>query len=1146
MAYSLEIKATSGADADGVDNNSATATVINNGTFVPTKNVKFSLSDSALFDNGENIKTEATDALGRATVKFTDTISETVIISCAIYDDNGNVLATAKDESRFGDVSSKYILNLDAEDGIPANGQAKSLVKATLLNKETLSPVPNAIITFKVGGDAFFSENKKQTITSTTDYKGEALTYISDSSEEKVSLSAVYTYAGGAIESTRTVEFGNAQNYSIVVHADDTALANGYDKNKVTVALFSRDEDEVSDKIIELSVSGHALFSNGRNILTANTDSKGKIAEYITDNTGEVVTITATYKDMGVSGQVNSSFRSEIYSVDTSIPTKISTDRDRVFSIYGLINGTMAGHLEKCVSNFHVTVSYGILIMYDPNGSFSENEYSGKGIGNDNDNDLILNLHALSSGNAKLLVTVDFVDGTKFMNEYSISVVDNSQSVVCRDELTFIEKFSNFEFTKGGLFRIKYLKSDDVDVYMTNEDEVFDSLLSGTIDKKPGMSIVADYVTLKDMGSYYHLVLRSNINGRISDNNSHYSLAYLSIGKQTVLTISHGDVDPRDKYPWTEVASPLVGVPMLDNGNNGDLAPEFFPRESYTEKLKILQDEVAENHRNYYLSKITKPTNEQISNINRLVYINSLKYSEMFSPDSVGSNSAIDLEAVKLAQLVAGYADKHIETEFPDPDLAKYDNQFKAFPKPDTARFIYDDDIFAYWRVAGCNPLALHSINAIPTNFPLTNEQYQKVMGIDDDLESAIMEHRVYMLDYKNLDGAMAEKGYSKPESATSPDNILGYSYLAMALFSVSKETKQLKSVAIQCGQESNETNPIFLALSDDDNKWGWQQAKMVIQAADKTQHQLSSHLGLTHLLCEAFALATIRNLRAGHPVYNLLISHFEGTNRINHNATLQLLGPRQFVDNLIAAPLGSLAKKVIDIRLEYDFYENFLPTELKNRGVDDIEALPDYPYRDDGLLIWNAIKSWVSDYLEYYYDKSIVGDEDLAAWMDDLVDNAKIKGFRKVTLRDELVDIITMIIFTSTAQHAAVNFPQHDWMMYSPAMIGTLAKPKPDKTTGNTKQAWLDMLPGENRSMSRLDIYTLLGRLHNGYLGEYVTVTGEEIFAQDKDPEIYNMLLRFNQNLDEIAKTISNRNLSRLYPYTILIPENIPSSINI
>ena len=44
---------------------------------------------------------------------------------------------------------------------------------------------------------------------------------------------------------------------------------------------------------------------------------------------------------------------------------------------------------------------------------------------------------------------------------------------------------------------------------------------------------------------------------------------------------------------------------------------------------------------------------------------------------------------------------------------------------------------------------------------------------------------------------------------------------------------------------------------------------------------------------------------------------------------------------------------------------------EYTENGKDLKMALPDYPYAEDGLLIWNAILKFAQDYLALYYDDS-------------------------------------------------------------------------------------------------------------------------------------------------------------------------------
>ncbi|WP_081704251.1 lipoxygenase family protein [Photorhabdus temperata] len=214
---------------------------------------------------------------------------------------------------------------------------------------------------------------------------------------------------------------------------------------------------------------------------------------------------------------------------------------------------------------------------------------------------------------------------------------------------------------------------------------------------------------------------------------------------------------------------------------------------------------------------------------------------------------------------------------------------------------------------------------------------------------------------------------------------------------------------------------------------------------------------------------------------------------------------------------------------------------------VDDTDALPEYPYRDDALLIWNSILKFVTNYIKIFYVTSyhIQSDTNLNNWMDDIIDNGKIKGFKKITSRDELSQVITMIIFTSSAQHAAVNFTQPVWMMYAPAMSGILSHPKPTVVENATKNEWLKMLPVLSRAMKEIDIFTVLGNLYHGYLGEYVGRDGNSVFNSSQT-QISDILESFRVDLKNIETEINERNKYRLYPYDTLLPSKIPASINI
>ena len=46
------------------------------------------------------------------------------------------------------------------------------------------------------------------------------------------------------------------------------------------------------------------------------------------------------------------------------------------------------------------------------------------------------------------------------------------------------------------------------------------------------------------------------------------------------------------------------------------------------------------------------------------------------------------------------------------------------------------------------------------------------------------------------------------------------------------------------------------------------------------------------------------------------------------------------------------------------------LLNDLKRRGVADEDALPNYHYREDALLVWNAIHSYVSTIISGYFSE--------------------------------------------------------------------------------------------------------------------------------------------------------------------------------
>jgi arachidonate 15-lipoxygenase len=220
------------------------------------------------------------------------------------------------------------------------------------------------------------------------------------------------------------------------------------------------------------------------------------------------------------------------------------------------------------------------------------------------------------------------------------------------------------------------------------------------------------------------------------------------------------------------------------------------------------------------------------------------------------------------------------------------------------------------------------------------------------------------------------------------------------------------------------------------------------------------------------------------------------------------------------------------------------LPRVLAVAGVDDRSVLPDHPYRDDALLYWDAVRHWVADYLALYYptNAAVAADLELRAWLAEVAspDGGRVHGVSPEDGRtvSGLTDVLTMVLFTCSVQHAAVNFPQYDIMSYAPRMPFAAYAPAPMAKGGATAADYMAVLPPLDVAELQMELGYLLGSVRYSTLGVY----NPRDFT---DPRVAAPLVNFQTRLKDIALEIDERNRVRR-PYTCLTPSGVPQSINI
>lgn len=439
------------------------------------------------------------------------------------------------------------------------------------------------------------------------------------------------------------------------------------------------------------------------------------------------------------------------------------------------------------------------------------------------------------------------------------------------------------------------------------------------------------------------------------------------------------------------------------------------------------------------------------------------------------------------------------------------------------------DKLFAWQRLAGANPMVIRRVSHLPPHFPVTEAHYKQAMGHEDSLEAAGAEGRLYLADYALLNGATSGMSKGRMKFITAP----------LAAFAVRKGTREFCPVAIQCEQTPGPYTPVFTPRDG----WRWRIAMTFVQVADANIHEAIEHLGCTHLVVGAVAMGMRRQLAKEHPLRILMEPHVHLTFAINDNARHNLVAKGGTVDQImggtIEATLGAVKAGIERFSLQ----DSAPSRALEARGVHDTDLLPEFPYREDSVPVWEAIERFVRKYIALYYqkDQDVLDDYELRAWVVEMGshDGGRLQNLRPVNTTDDLVELITNMIFLASAQHAAVNFTQFPFMGDVSNMPGAAWASPPDLDTPNTEDAFLARLPPWDMAVMASDTVWQLCNIRINHLGKYPLTAFLDLRVRD-------LIKEFERDLEAVEAAIEIRDAARLFPYPYLRPSTIPASIHI
>ena len=231
--------------------------------------------------------------------------------------------------------------------------------------------------------------------------------------------------------------------------------------------------------------------------------------------------------------------------------------------------------------------------------------------------------------------------------------------------------------------------------------------------------------------------------------------------------------------------------------------------------------------------------------------------------------------------------------------------------------------------------------------------------------------------------------------------------------------------------------------------------------------------------------MATMRNLPDPHPIFKLLRPHFRYTMAINARARASLINDGGTIDLLFA--IGGKGKVELIQRASALYSVNWtnIVKNTKERGV---QNLPGYYYAEDGIPLWKATQKFAGEIIDHFYksDEDINCDKELQNWAEDIHTNGFPGYFggkeghdfpQKISSKEQLIELCTLIMFTGSAQHAAVNFGQYAMYGFLPNSPATLRKPTPSKKGVADYATLMQTLPNEEDTGNQVVVSHLLSR---------------------------------------------------------------------
>lgn len=452
-----------------------------------------------------------------------------------------------------------------------------------------------------------------------------------------------------------------------------------------------------------------------------------------------------------------------------------------------------------------------------------------------------------------------------------------------------------------------------------------------------------------------------------------------------------------------------------------------------------------------------------------------------------------------LKDLSAGVQDQELD-KISDYQQVLYQRYGEKLPL--STRHWQSDDFFCYQYLCGCNAGFIEKCRHLPDGF-----------NAFADLDN------LYQADYALL--ADLKPGLPAPFVLFQQHPYEGFIVLA-----------------IQVDSHNN-----GLVYTPDDAPVDWLAAKMWARVADNNIFECCLHYLFAHVVQENFSMALQRSLPPLHPVYHLMLPFAKNCIAAAGLGKSVLFDEGEVGDRIMSVS-GSIPALFQRCWSQWSLKQKLvLPYDLKQRQV---EALPDYPYMEDGLLLWQAINNYITHALQEFYvdDEAVAEDTDIRRWLSDI--HQLLPGNDLPTTVDnitQLAELLSGIIFNGSVMHSGMNAQMFNCLAFIPGSPHQLNGTMPTEKGQLDFATLISWLPDKLVSEMTVDSMAFLGNRHiPGVIETDETMLGQEELLTSH-PKVRRHHQQFQRDLAQLNETIRQRNLTRKHPFSAFMPENITSS---